>query len=103
VIETQEEMKTAEADDGSAEPTGPGTESVTGAGSRSKGEPAATDEAGGGSEHSEQVDDSDERPEGVPSKATRVVKEINDNRYHYWQWRDGESVKSKYDRPVDPS
>lgn len=44
----------------------------------------------------------EEQPEGVPSKATRVVKEINDNRYYYWQWRDGDSVKSKYDRPADP-
>jgi len=43
----------------------------------------------------------EERPEGVPAKATRVVKEINDNRYYYWQWRDGDSVKSKYDSPVD--
>lgn len=53
-------------------------------------------------ESTESVDEEvDEQPDGVPSKATRVVKEINDNRYYYWQWRDGDSVKSKYDRPAD--
>jgi hypothetical protein len=46
---------------------------------------------------------SEERPEDVPSKATVTVKEINDNRYYYWQWREGESIKSKYKGPVDPS
>ncbi len=54
------------------------------------------------SEADSQAESTDEQPEGVPSKATRVVKEINDNRYYYWQWRDGDSVKSKYDRPADP-
>ncbi|SEO78007.1 hypothetical protein SAMN05216388_101930 [Halorientalis persicus] len=54
------------------------------------------------SEVDSQAESTDEQPEGVPSKATRVVKEINDNRYYYWQWRDGDSVKSKYDRPADP-
>ncbi|GAB3328405.1 hypothetical protein [Haloplanus salinarum] len=44
----------------------------------------------------------DDRPEDVPSKATITVKEINDNRYYYWQWRDGETVTSKYKAPVDP-
>jgi hypothetical protein len=46
---------------------------------------------------------SEDRPEDVPSKATVTVKEINDNRYYYWQWREGESIKSKYKGPVDPS
>ena len=41
------------------------------------------------------------RPDDVPSKATITVKEINDNRYYYWQWRDGERVRSKYKGPVD--
>jgi hypothetical protein len=54
------------------------------------------------SEADSQAESTDEQPEEVPSKATRVVKEINDNRYYYWQWRDGDSVKSKYDRPADP-
>ena len=43
---------------------------------------------------------SDDLPDGVPSKATLTIKEINDNRY-YWQWRDGDQVKSKYKGPVD--
>jgi hypothetical protein len=39
-------------------------------------------------------------PDGVPAKATLTVKEINDNRYHYWQWREGDKIKSKYKGPV---
>ncbi len=41
-------------------------------------------------------------PDDVPSKATITVKEINDNRYYYWQWRDGEKIRSKYKGPVNP-
>ena len=41
-------------------------------------------------------------PDDVPSKATITVKEINDNRYYYWQWREGEKIKSKYKGPVNP-
>ena len=44
-----------------------------------------------------------ERPDGVPGKASITVKEINENRYYYWQWRDGDTVKSKYHGPVDSS
>jgi|GEM_PF-239446 len=40
-------------------------------------------------------------PDDVPAKATITIKEINDNRYYYWQWREGESVKSKYKGPVN--
>jgi hypothetical protein len=29
-------------------------------------------------------------------------EEINNNRYYYWQWREGEKVKSKYKSPVNP-
>ena len=43
----------------------------------------------------------EDRPDGVPSKATITVKKINDNRYYYWQWRDGDQIKSKYKGPVD--
>ena len=43
----------------------------------------------------------DDLPEGVPAKATITIKEINDNRYYYWQWREGESVKSQYKGPVN--
>jgi len=44
----------------------------------------------------------DDLPDDVPSKATITIKEINDNRYYYWQWRDGETVTSKYKAPVNP-
>lgn len=44
----------------------------------------------------------DDLPEDVPAKATITIKEINDNRYYYWQWREGDSVTSKYKGPVDP-
>lgn len=43
---------------------------------------------------------SEERPDDVPAKATITIKEINDNRYYYWQWRDGEKIRSKYKGPV---
>jgi hypothetical protein len=45
----------------------------------------------------------DNRPDDVPAKATLTVKEINDNRYDYWQWREGDTVKSKYKGPVSGS
>lgn len=44
---------------------------------------------------------SEDFPDDVPSKATTTIKEINDNRYYYWQWRDGDRVKSKYKGPVN--
>ena len=56
----------------------------------------------------EEVDDADveerpdDLPEDVPAKATITIKEINDNRYYYWQWREGDSVTSKYKGPVNP-
>jgi len=40
-------------------------------------------------------------PDDVPGKATITVKTINENRYHYWQWREGDDIKSKYKGPVD--
>lgn len=55
----------------------------------------------------DEVEEVTERPEDlpddVPTKATITVKEINDNRYYYWQWRDGEKIKSKYKGPVNSS
>lgn len=42
----------------------------------------------------------DEIPDDVPAKATRTVKTINDNRYYYWQWREGDAIKSKYIGPA---
>ena len=44
----------------------------------------------------------DDLPDDVPAKATITIKEINDNRYYYWQWREGDSVKSKYKGLVNP-
>jgi hypothetical protein len=44
----------------------------------------------------------DDRPDDVPSKATITIKEINDNRYYYWQWRDGSKIRSQYKGPVSP-
>lgn len=44
----------------------------------------------------------DDLPDDVPAKATITIKEINDNRYYYWQWREGDKIKSKYKGPVNP-
>jgi hypothetical protein len=44
----------------------------------------------------------DDLPDDVPSKATITIKAINDNRYYYWQWRDGDRIKSKHKSPVNP-
>ena len=60
---------------------------------------ADVDEEADNDEDDEQPDD---LPEDVPSKATITIKEINGNRYYYWQWREGSSVKSKYKGPVNP-
>lgn len=38
----------------------------------------------------------------APSTATLTTKTINGNQYYYWQWREGEKIKSEYIRPVDP-
>ncbi|MFC6722834.1 hypothetical protein ACFQE1_00105 [Halobium palmae] len=43
----------------------------------------------------------DPLPEGVPGKATLTKKTINDNEYWYWQWREGDSIKSQYKGPVN--
>lgn len=43
---------------------------------------------------------SEDRPTDVPSNASVTVKTINGNRYRYWQWRDGEKIRSKYIEPV---
>ena len=50
----------------------------------------------------ETSDDIDDLPEDVPTKASVVVKEINNNRYEYYQWRDGDKIRSQYKRPVNP-
>ena len=53
-------------------------------------------------EEETEEDDIDDLPDDIPSKATITIKEINDNRYYYWQWRDGEKIRSKYKSPVNP-
>jgi len=50
----------------------------------------------------EDSEDVDDLPDDVPTKASVVVKEINSNRYYYYQWREGSKVKSKYKAPVNP-
>jgi len=42
-----------------------------------------------------------ERPDDVPAGASVTVKEINDNRYRYWQWRDGDKIRSQYIGPAE--
>ena len=56
-----------------------------------------------GLEEDETVKRPDDLPDNVPAKATITIKEINDNRYYYWQWRDGDKIKSKYKEPVSQS
>ncbi|AGB39801.1 hypothetical protein [Natronococcus occultus] len=52
----------------------------------------------------QEVDDQPEdlNCDNAPSSATLTKKEINGNQYYYWQWREGEKIKSEYIRPVDP-
>ncbi|GGM73815.1 hypothetical protein J2752_002666 [Halarchaeum rubridurum] len=52
-------------------------------------------------ENQDEVEDRPkELPDDVPTRATLTTKEINGNRYYYWQWRDGEKVRSRYKGPV---
>ena len=61
----------------------------------------------------EQAVDEEELPEGenpeewaredAPRGASLTTKHINGNDYYYWQWRDGQHIKSEYVRPVNPS
>jgi len=48
------------------------------------------------------VERPDDLPDEVPLKATITIKDIKNNRYYYWQWREGDKVKSKYKGPVNP-
>jgi hypothetical protein len=51
----------------------------------------------------EPSDVADDAPaEEVPGKATVVTKTIKGHEYEYWQWRDGDHIKSKYKAPVNP-
>jgi hypothetical protein len=60
----------------------------------------------GPSEESAEQEEVEERPDDlpddVPAKATITIKEINNNRYYYWQWREGEKIRSQYKGPVNP-
>jgi hypothetical protein len=47
--------------------------------------------------------DDDDRPDDVPAKACVTIKEINGNRYYYYQWRAGSKIKSQYKAPVESS
>lgn len=40
-----------------------------------------------------EITDTARSENGVPAKATVVVKTINDNEYEYWQWRSSEDGK----------
>jgi len=46
----------------------------------------------------------DDLPDDVPAKGDdHDQREINNNRYYYyWQWRDGEKIRSQYQGPVNP-
>lgn len=50
----------------------------------------------------ETSEDINDLPEDVSPKASVVVKEINNNRYEYYQWREGDKIRSQYKRPVNP-
>lgn len=41
-----------------------------------------------------------DRDDDVPAKATLTTKTIKGNDYYYWQWRDGDEIKSEYVGPV---
>lgn len=64
------------------------------------GEACTGEEAADTAQHEERS--SRDRPAGVPHKASIVVKEIRNNQYHYWQWRDGDKIRSTYKGPVSP-
>ncbi len=49
-------------------------------------------------EWDEQLEDSD-----VPARATLTTKTIDDRKYYYYQWREGDKIKSEYVAPVNPS
>jgi hypothetical protein len=44
----------------------------------------------------------DDLPDNVSAEATITIKEINDNRYYYWQWREGDKIRSQYKGSVKP-
>ena len=53
-------------------------------------------------EDDELPDDVREYPDDVPGKACVTTKTIDGNDYYYYQWREGDKIKSEYIRPVNP-
>ena len=55
---------------------------------------------------SDEVDEDFERDDldrdEAPARATLTTKTIHDNDYYYWQWREGDTIKSEYIKPVNP-
>lgn len=41
-------------------------------------------------------------PDKAPAKASVTTKTIDDNQYYYYQWREGDQIKSEYITPVNP-
>ena len=61
------------------------------------------------SDHDDAPDEFDEDSERdgldrdeAPARATLTTKTIHDNDYYYWQWREGDKIKSEYIKPVKP-
>lgn len=51
----------------------------------------------------EKIDMAYEAAEIPRSKVTLTTKTIDDRKYYYLQWREGEKVKSQYVAPVSPA
>lgn len=45
--------------------------------------------------------DRDDAPEGA-TLTKKTIPPGEGNQYYYWQWREGDTVKSEYIRPVNP-
>ena len=70
-------------------------------------EHAASEEESEGEPNGDQAvvdrERNDDRPEGVPGKATIVTKTIDGRDYYYWQWHEKGTTKSKYKAPATNS
>ncbi|WP_222918158.1 hypothetical protein [Natrinema sp. SYSU A 869] len=62
------------------------------------------DLAGWKTQHDDETDveaddgDPDAYPDGVPERATVSVTEIGDTEYTYYQWREGDEIRSRTDQ-----
>jgi Ni/Co efflux regulator RcnB len=63
-------------------------------------ERAADEETDSDGEEEDATETAPDPPSDVPARATLTTKEINGHRYHYWQWRDGDTIRSKYRGPA---